>query len=312
MFQQPLFLVASERSGTTLLRLMLDSHPQLAWNEEFEFAVDYMPPAGGFPSIEDYHRALEHDFVFPASRFSIDRTLSYPELLNSFLAQKLARDKKPIIGATVHRYFNRLLRVWPDARFIHLIRDGRDVAQSIMEMGWAGNAWRASLYWEEAELDWDRLSRQLPKDRSITVRFEDLVTHPTRVLEEICAFCGVSFDPAMLEYHRTSTYGPPDAKMVASWKRKMSVREVREVESAVGPLLVQRGYALSGCPPLSLSRPMRALLKAHDTYGRLRFRIGRFGLNLVFQDILARRINIRPWRERVQLRLYEIERLYLK
>src|SRR5262249_32892338 len=233
MFQQPVFLVASERSGTTLLRLMLDSHPQLAWNEEFEYVVDYMPPAGGLPRIEDYHRALAHDFVFPSSEFSIDRTLSYPELVNSFLAQKLAREKRAVVGATVHRYFTRLLRVWPDAKFIHLIRDGRDVARSIMEMGWAGNAWRASLYWEEAEQNWERLSRQIPKDRSFTVRFEDLVTDPKRVLGEICAFCGVSFDPVMLEYHRSSTYGPPDPKMVASWKRKMSVREVREVEGAV-------------------------------------------------------------------------------
>jgi len=312
MIQQPLFLVASERSGTTFLRLMLDSHPQLAWNEEFEYVVDYMPPEGGFPGIEEYRRALSGDFIFPASKFSIDPTLNYPELVNSFLAQKLARDRKPVVGATVHRHFDRLLRVWPHARFVHLIRDGRDVARSIVEMGWAGNAWRAALYWDEAELDWDRLSQQLPKDRSITVRFEELVTNPTGTLEEICAFCGVSFDPAMLEYHRSSTYGPPDPKMASTWKRKMSVRDVREVEGAIGPLLVQRGYPLSGYPSLTVTRPLRAWLRAHDSYGRLRFRIGRFGLNLVFQDFLARRINIRPWRERVQLRLNDIERLYIK
>ena len=312
MLQQPLFLVASERSGTTLLRLMLDSHPQLAWNEEFEYAVDYLPPDGGFPPVDVYHRALSHDFIFPASKFSIDRRLSYPELVNSFLAQKLARDRKRVVGATVHRHFERLLRIWPDARFVHLIRDGRDVARSIVEMGWAGNTWRASLYWEEAERDWDKLSQQLPKGRSITVRFEELVTHPASTLEEICAFCGVSFDPAMLDYHRSSSYGPPDPKMVSTWKRGMSIRGVREVEGAVGPLLVQRGYALSGYPKLTVTPPLRAYLKARDTYRRLWFRIGRFGLNLVFQDFLARRINIQPWRERVQLRLHDIERLYIK
>jgi hypothetical protein len=232
--------------------------------------------------------------------------------VNSFLLQRLACDGKPIVGATIHRHFSRLLRVWPEARFVHLIRDGRDVARSIVEMGWAGNAWRASLYWEEAELEWDQLCRQVPESHRITIRFEDLVVHPTRTLQQICAFCGVSFDPATLEYHRTSTYGPPDPSAVATWKRKMPVEDVRAVEAAIGPRLVERGYLLSGYPLLTVTAARRRWLKARDFYGKLRFRIGRFGMNLVFQDFLARRINIRPWQERVQLRLNDIERLHLK
>ncbi len=312
MIQQPLFLVGSERSGTTLLRLMLNSHPQLAWNEEFEYVVDFMPADQGWPPIDAYHRYLAHDFVFASSKFSVDTALSYPQLVNSFLLQRLACDRKPIVGATIHRYFNRLLRVWPDARFVHLIRDGRDVARSIAEMGWAGNAWRGALYWEEAELEWDQLSRQVPESRRITTRFEDLVVNPTRTLQQICAFCGVSFDPTMLEYHRASTYGPPDPSSVGTWKRKMPVEDVRAVEAAVGPMLVERGYSLSGYPSLTLTAARRRWLKARNFYGKLRFRIDRFGMNLVFQDFLARRINIRPWKERVQLRLNDIERLHLK
>src|SRR5215470_18332132 len=101
----PLFLVASERSGTTLLRLMLNGHPKLAWHEEFEYVVDYMPADQGLPPIERYHRDLGYDFIFASSKFEVDSKLSYPELVNSFLAQKAARDGKPIVGATIHRYF---------------------------------------------------------------------------------------------------------------------------------------------------------------------------------------------------------------
>jgi hypothetical protein len=312
MIQQPLFLVGSERSGTTLLRLMLNSHPKLAWNEEFEYVVDFMPAGRGWPPIEAYHRYLAHDFVFAGAKLSVDAALSYPQLVNSFLLQRLARDGKPIAGATIHRHFSRLLRVWPDARFVHLIRDGRDVARSIVEMGWAGNAWRAALYWEEAQLEWDELCRRVPESRRITTRFEELVVNPTRTLEPICALCGVSFDPAMLEYHRSSTYGPPDPSAVAAWKRKMPVEDVRAVEAAIGQRLVERGYSLSGYPLLTLTPARRRWLKAHDFYGRLRFRIGRFGMNLVLQDFLARRIKIKPWQERVQLRLNDIERLHIK
>src|SRR5258708_26901281 len=96
MIQQPLFLVGSERSGTPLLRLMLNSHPQLAWNEEFEYVVDFLPAEQDWPPIDAYHRYLAHDFVFASSKFSVDTALSYPQLVNSFLLQKLARDGKPI------------------------------------------------------------------------------------------------------------------------------------------------------------------------------------------------------------------------
>jgi hypothetical protein len=310
--QKPLFLVGSERSGTTLLRLMLNSHPQLAWNEEFEYVVDLVPAERGWPPLDTYHRYLAHDFIFASSKFFIDTALNYPQLANSFLLQKLARDGKSIVGATVHRHFSRLVRIWPDARFVHLIRDGRDVARSIVEMGWAGNAWRASLYWEEAQLEWEKLCRQVPDNRRVEIRFEELVTNPPSTLQKICAFCGVSFHPAMLEYPRTSTYGPPDPSAVAAWKRKMSLADVRAVEAAIGPMLVARGYALSGHPPVALTAARRGWLKANDFYGRLRFRIERFGMNLVFQDFLARRIRIRPWQERVRLRLNDIERLHLK
>src|SRR5260370_37842485 len=139
MLQQPLFLVGSERSGTTLLRLMLSSHPQLAWNEEFEYVVDFMPAEHGWPLIDAYHRYLAHDFVFASSKFTIDTALSYPQLVNSFLLQRLACDRKPIAGATIHRYFSRLLRVWPGPRFAHLIRAGRAAARSIVGVASAGN-----------------------------------------------------------------------------------------------------------------------------------------------------------------------------
>src|SRR5262249_42031140 len=64
MIPAPLFLVGAERSGTTLLRLMLDGHPDLAWNEEFEYAVDLLPEEGGFPDLEDYYPFLKTNRVF--------------------------------------------------------------------------------------------------------------------------------------------------------------------------------------------------------------------------------------------------------
>jgi hypothetical protein len=310
MITAPFFLVGSERSGTTLLRLMLDGHPQLACNAEFEYAVERMPEGGGFPDLDDYYRFLQTDRIYLASSFAIDRSLSYPELIDSFLVQK--RGTKPLVGATVHRHFDRLLRIWPDARFIHLLRDGRDVARSVVEMGWAGNAWAGSAVWATAEELWGGLSKQLPADRHLSVRFEDLIQDPVRELGRICQFCGVSYDPAMLDYPQRSTYEAPNPRMVGSWWRKMSAAEVQQVEARIGLLLEERGYPLSGQPRLRLTPATVARLRLHNYYGRTRFRIRRFGLGLVLQDFLTRRLRLRRLQAGVRLRMNAIENRHLK
>ena len=141
MIGSPVFLVAAERSGTTMLRLMLSTirrSPGAATG----YAVNLMPESGGWPDLAAYREFLLTNRIFRLGHgFEIDPNLSYPELVNSFLEQLQRRTGKPIVGALVHRHFDRLLRIWPDARFIHLIRDGRDVARSCIGMGWAGSVW---------------------------------------------------------------------------------------------------------------------------------------------------------------------------
>ena len=85
--------------------------------------------------------------VFLPHGLAIDRGLDYPRLAQSFVAQYCARSGKPIHGATCHKHFDRLLRIWPRARFVHIVRDGRDVARSCIGMGWAGNVWHGSERW---------------------------------------------------------------------------------------------------------------------------------------------------------------------
>ncbi len=130
IIKTPIFLVGAERSGTTLLRLMLDHHPQIAFNSEFEYVVDRISADGHFPDLPCYHDYLSSRWIFKDSHFQIDPNLDYPNLVNSFLQQKQKRDQKARIGATVHHQFHYLCKNWPQAKFIHLLRDGRDVARS--------------------------------------------------------------------------------------------------------------------------------------------------------------------------------------
>ena len=165
LVKKPIFLVGSERSGTTLTRLMLDHHPMIAFFFEFEYSILSMSDDGAWPDLGEYIAHLRNDRIFNHAQLSIDESLDFPHLVDSFLVQKRDRDHKPIVGATVHYHFDRLLKVWPDARFIHILRDGRDVARSIMEMGWAGNMYTAVNHWIHAERLWEEMCKTLPESR---------------------------------------------------------------------------------------------------------------------------------------------------
>lgn len=303
---KPFFLVGAERSGTTMLRLMLSHHPQVAWCNEFEYAVDLMPPNSGFPDLNTYYEWLSTCRVYLGTGFKLDRSLDYPHLIKSFLSQKREQESKPIVGATVHRHFDRLLRICPEARFIHIVRDARDVARSCIGMGWAGNVWTGVERWIEAEQLWQVLKQNLSPDRWIELTYEDLIIEPVATLTRICEFIGVNYDPAMLTYETDTTYDAPNPKYIYQWQRKLSEREIRLVESRVAPMLTNRGYKLSGLPLLEVDPLMKRQLRLHDWAGRVRSRIRNNGLPLFLADYASRKLGMKRWQKRVQLQINEV------
>ncbi len=241
--QAPVFLVGSERSGTTLARLMLDHHPEIAFEKEFDFAVTKVSDTGDLPSLQLYR-----DWI--ATVRGADYALGYRDLVNDFLRQKQAASGgKPHVGATVHRNFDRLRFVWPDARYVHLVRDPRDVARSVVQKGWAGNICQASEFWIQAENCWDSLRPHLSSDQAMEIHYEDLVMRTQTVLSEICRFVGVEYSHQMLDYPADAPqYPPPDPTLAAQWKTKLTPRDVAMVELRTARLMASRGYSLSGYP----------------------------------------------------------------
>lgn len=306
------FLIGAERSGTTLLRLLLDHHPRIAWCSEFEYSVDKLSGAEGFPDMDGYIKWLKRDRIFRLHGWNIDRALSYPALMDSFLRQK--RGRKEVIGATVHRNFISLLRIWPHARFIYLLRDGRDVARSWITMGWAGNMWSAMEGWMRAELHWQELRAALPEDRWIEIRHEDLVGEPVRTLTRICRFLGTDFDDAMFGYVRTpgTTYELPDPRLAQQWKKKQSHAEIRQAEARAGSLLRERGYELSGLPPLEMTPALERRLRLQNRIARLKHRIGEFGWPLTVGETVSRRLRLDPLRYYCEERINRVINANLK
>lgn len=278
------FVVGASRSGTTLLRLMLDAHPEVAIGPETHFipeavavcrdAVDrrgtFLTTLLSHPRFADHQISSEelHAAVYELEEFGVTSGL---RAFYRIYAQRFA---KPRWGDKTPQYLRHMALVQeavPEARFVHLIRDGRDVALSRNRAGvLAADPGESARRWVRAIRRARRGAKDLTPGSYLEVRYEDLVTDPTRTLERICSFVDLRFTPAMLRYpdraprrlrefqdlpNRSGdsrraihalTAKPPQAGRVAAWRRQMGPEEVRYFESAAGDLLSELGYELSG------------------------------------------------------------------
>lgn len=277
------FIVGVGRSGTTLLRMMLDSHSTLAIPPETNFGA--APPAferGGVKAAVEAMVASEFwgDYNLPADDFARwvdDRgvtTLS--DVLRAFYELYAERRGKSRWGNKTPYHLARMTliqEILPEACFIHLVRDGRDVALSTVPV-WFGADDVAGVAKEWA---WGLMAarRQAPELNSYTeVRYEDLVREPAATLRGLCELLELEWEEGMLEYHRhaaerlSAELGdtveggrpvskeerlriwklldqPPRADRVECWRREMDAADVRAFEAVGGEALETFGYELS-------------------------------------------------------------------
>jgi hypothetical protein len=204
----------------------------------------------------------------------------YVTFLNGIFSLYGKRKGKQLVGNKTPAYVRRiptLHALWPEAKFVHLIRDGRDVALSVLNWNHADRtAGRYSTWAEDpvstTALWWKRkvrLGRQggqtLPPDLYCEMRYEALVAKPEEECAKLCAFLGVSYDGAMLRFHegRTQTKPGLDAKKawlpvtpgLRAWRTQMAPEDVERFEVVAGDLLDELGY------PRAVARPSPNVMK---------------------------------------------------
>lgn len=303
------FVCGALRSGTTLLRLMIDDHPGLSNPGEMDFLFE-PPMRSGAPDMDVYAGELALNRVFAGLQLSFTKGLSYEDQVRDFIRQLRKPGRRLTIN--IHRHFDHIPAIFPNARYVHLLRDPRDAAKSAIGMGWAGNVFHGVDHWIKSERDFERLAAKTPTDRIYRLRNEDLIKAPERELAKLCAFLGVAYDPAMLNYPSHTTYGPPDPALIEQWRRVLTPREIELIESKVRPMMVERGYEPATQNPAGPSLFERAAIRIGNSWGRFRFAATRHGTALTLLEMVAVRAPSPALKRFIRRRKSAKERLHVK
>jgi LPS sulfotransferase NodH len=301
---QPVFLVGAQRSGSTLLRVMLNSHPEIAFPRlrEIELALQLVHDDGSHADLETIHARLQTNIRAEESHLVIDERLPLRDLLNSLLGQARAESGKRFVMATVHRDFDRIPVLWPDAKLVFLVRDPRDVVRSYIQLGWGRSPYTTLEPWVRAHRAWQDLQEQVPASLRLEVQYERLIRDAVPELSRICEFIGTEYDEAIFDYVANSSFEPPDRALTEQWRRKLSDRDIQLTELRAGDLLRHYGYPPSGLPAVDVTPGMVLAMRIRDRWHRLRSNVERFGPALFTAEWITRKLGLRRLNRRFLVR----------
>lgn len=264
--RSPVFIGGAPRSGTTLLRTMLDTHSQIASGPELHLAAALARPhrAGRWQQLEKELRGYPWwtSIALPKPPRNL---ASRRRLAEQLMAAYLARTGKPRWAdkSPSNVFHVELLReLFPEARFILCVRDGRDAVCSLLATQWyrprlVPRHLAAMLQWVVAARATRRGAERLGS-QCLDVRYEDLVRDPERTLRRVLEFLGEPWEARVLEFHRHPhdwTAGgqridsPVFSSSIGRWQRDMPRWQARLFRLIAGRTLPALGYSWDDARP---------------------------------------------------------------
>ena len=277
--------MGNHRGGTTLLQAMLSSHSAITIPPETGFFAEVWPRRKRFgdlsvpQNLERMFDFLESDFCSVSDlRFNrecvmegfrqTDQTCAdlFVALLSDYA---VARGKRRAGEKSPQHIFcvPTLAELYPQARFITLIRDPRGVVCSELQTAWGSKSvGRIARKWCRTVDQHERLRQQQPPGRYLQIRYEDLLSSPETVLRRACEFLGEEFEPAMLTYFerpeaergfrtdeiwKANTLRPLEQQRVAAWQQVLGPEQIALVERWAGGRMANFGYEPAGCANVS-------------------------------------------------------------
>ncbi len=275
------FIVGCPRSGTTLVQRMMNAHPQIAIIFETKWIPRLFDRRKGLtkeglvtPELiphlcgqRDFDR-LHIDRKQLEALLEADRQATYAEFVSRIFDLYGERRGKSLVGDKTPgyvRWLDTLHTLWPKARFVHLVRDGRDVFLSTADWpkgqqkkpatfaAWKDDPVSTAAFWWELNVRLGRaVGKLLGPELYYEVRYESLVRNPVEECTALCAFLGLPYDEAMPRFHegRTNTKPGLSAKHawlpitpgLRNWRSQMTAEDAERFEAAAGELLDELGY----------------------------------------------------------------------
>lgn len=275
--QKPVFIIGNPRSGTTLLRLILNAHSKMVVPPEAGFAFWLYPKYRDF-SFNDLKAFLEEmketkkirnwnlDWSKLENYLTNARPQNYGELIDhiyTYYAQSIGKEVQRW-GDKNNFYLNHIdeiKEVFPDAYFIHIIRDGRNVACSYKKLNkkqivsedapnlpdrieGIANEWKSNI---------QKIRRSFEKfnyENALEIRLEDLTANPEEMVRNIVDFIGEDFESSMLEYYKTSGNSKVIPKDYLQWKKKNTLpiqeESIDKYKRELTEEQISKFYAIAG------------------------------------------------------------------
>ena len=275
MQKPPFFVVGVGRSGTTLIRLMLHNHPDIAIPYESHFITDYDKRISEYGDLkeqdnikhlisdildEELLKKWDHEFKLEKIFDMLD-THNLASVIDAiYMDYTLAKGKKR--WGDKSDYLDRMHiinRLFPESKFIHIIRDGRDVSNSVMKLPWGPNDIIQAAEWWNFHVQLGRaMGQMLDTSRYMEVRYEDLVIDTGNQLHRICDFLECEYSDDMLNYYQNSSASipndrkgqhynadaPPQKNRTYAWKKEMSTIDIAIFSDYAKSLLADLDYEI--------------------------------------------------------------------
>lgn len=307
MSESPIFIVGCPRSGTSLLRNLLRSHPHLGFPRESHFIPDFYEAYGDPRDDGEAFALAKRILELPRMRAwglaldpaELSNARSYGELVSRIFETWALQANKRRWGDKTPKYvlhIPTLVKIFPDCRIVHIYRDGRDVALSWLRLGdEPRNTYTAARAWKHYVASGRQAGASLPAEMYLEIRYEDLLDDPDQVLRRTCSFIDEPFSEGLLSV----TLGPkkpPGAREVrvgrqrapnpasnilsvnkTKWKTQMREGDQVVFESVAGSLLEALGYQTTGkTKPIRLFE--RVYWRAHHRLWWMLHRLNRRGI----------------------------------
>jgi hypothetical protein len=289
--KSPIFIVGCPRSGTTLLQQMLDAHPDVAIAPETHFMQYFWEKQEQYGDLNEdanYRRLLTDIIDLPeftemglsAEDFSEEawnNERNYGAIFRLLLEQFAKTKKVKILGEKTPNhvlYITQLKQFFPDARFIHIVRDPRAVVNSYRSVPWsAGSIVGDARLWQYHVSAARRCPSQI-KSSIFTLYYEQLVLAPEEHLRSLCRFLDLEFMPAMLTYYqkelqlvnvkrepwKAKSLKPVNQASLNRWQTELSGEMIADIEAIVWFQMRELGYKLQSKPKqLVLKIPLMAI-----------------------------------------------------